>query len=220
MDTSSLYPGRILYAKTKNRATSEIRNIFSFYGRANGSNEERTILIDIIKNKISSDSLDNVYVLGDFNFVTSTLDRNSNIYTAADKVCKSTWDTFESTVNICDSFRMLYKNRRLYSWSNSRHSKSRIDRIYVPGDCVGKLDVLNFENSQCSDHKLLRLRVVDSIDRGPGVWVFNNSLLKDERFVTYMKDTIIEFRDNAIGVPNKKVYWDFLKMAMSSAAKE
>ena len=220
LECSSLYPGRVLYTRTQNKSTLQIRNVFSFYGRANGDKETRTVLIDIIKSKISDDNLENIFILGDFNFVTSTLDRNSNSYSVSDNMCKAKWEELETSASISDTFRALYKNRRLYTWSNSRHAKSRIDRIYIPSESVGQLEVVNFENSLFSDHKLVRLRMANEVDTGPGTWIFNNSLLNDQDFVSDMRNTINEFSTNATNLPDHKTFWDFLKMTMSSSAKQ
>ena len=78
---------------------------FSFYGRANGDKETRTVLIDIIKSKISDDNLENIFILGDFNFVTSTLDRNSNSYSVSDNMCKAKWEELVTAASISDTFR-------------------------------------------------------------------------------------------------------------------
>ena len=76
----SLMEGRILYAKIENKVTKEEKNIFAFYGISGNKakNKQGVELLKIIKNKVEQESLKNHCFLGDFNFVTSALDRNSN----------------------------------------------------------------------------------------------------------------------------------------------
>ena len=52
------------------------------------------------------------------------------------------------------------------------------------------MEATNFEMSSQSDHKVVRLRIGNDVERGPGSWVFNNKLLKDEMFSTKLINAI------------------------------
>ena len=55
--------------------------------------------------------------------------------------------------------------------------------------------------------------------RGPGQWIFNNSVLKEKEFTDEIKQIIKEFKKDRQRFPNDSVWWDFLKMAMADYAQ-
>lgn len=186
-------------------------------GKTNGSKEEKLALLDRLQEYIGKCNKDqNICILGDFNYVTSTLDRNSSKYTVNDDIYKTKWDTIEIEAELVDCFRKTYKNRRLYSFSSSAHAKSRIDRIYISNKSSGKVECTYFESSDASDHKIVRVKLARDIKRGPGQYIFNNTLLQGETFVRGIKDLIEEFKNEVF--PNKKIMWDCLKMGIASHA--
>ena len=59
------------------------------------------------------------------------------------------------------------------------------------------------------------MKLAQEVDSGPGIWIFNNTLLEDEDFVKKVKDIISEY---AIDQPfsSHKLRWDFLKQNVAS----
>ena len=59
------------------------------------------------------------------------------------------------------------------------------------------------------------MKLAQEVDSGPGIWIFNNTLLEDEDFVKKVKDIISEY---AIDQPflSNKLRWDFLKQNIAS----
>ena len=169
-----------------------------------------------MQTKINSNALGNLIISGDFNFVSSVSDRNTNRYTQTDTAYKDIWTNFEIQNNILDTFRTMYPKRRLYTFSQSGgNSKSRIDRIYFSSDLIGRVQNVKFENYECFDHKLVKLRLKSKIDIGPGTWIFNTTLLKNLDFTTKISTIIYNYANNNI-FPNKKYAWEFFKMEFKS----
>jgi hypothetical protein len=81
-----LVKGRILILKISNIATKEIKTIVSFYGKSTNDRMTWSNQFSMIKNSITNNNLENIYFLGDFNFVTSTLDRNSHTLNSVDEL--------------------------------------------------------------------------------------------------------------------------------------
>ena len=107
------------------------------------------------------------------------------------------WEKLEIDLGLVDSFRITSPKRRLYTFSHSNgKSKSRIDRIYLSGDLQGRVMSNVFENCFCSDHKIVRLKLAQSIDRGPGQWIFNNLHLQDDQFIDGIRSIIREYNEN------------------------
>ena len=191
-----LYQGRILLVKAKKKETSDYVNFISIYGKATGSNSDKLEILDVLWEKINSYELENPFIFGDFNYVTSFLDRNSNNFNNSDNVCKEKWNQIESKLKLYDSFRAIYKNRRLYTYSSPTSSKSRIDRIYVPESWYARLVKTVFENVGISDHKIVKTIISANIIKGPGQYVFNNSMLDDITFKEGIKEIINNFKDS------------------------
>ena len=68
-------------------------------------------------------------------------------------VCKELWYNIESKLKLYDSFRAIYKSRRLYTFSSPSFSKSHLDRCFAPNSWYGKLLSTVFENVIISDNK-------------------------------------------------------------------
>ena len=74
-----LLEGRAQRIKCQIKASSEIVNIVSIYGTATGSSREKAEFFENILLKIKEENLlNNTFIIGDFNFVNSSLDRNTN----------------------------------------------------------------------------------------------------------------------------------------------
>jgi len=122
-------------------------------------------------------------------------------------------------LNLVDSFRITNKVRRLYTYSSPTHSKSRIDRIYIPASLSGKIVSTSFENTDVSDHKIVRTKLKQTVNRGPGNYNINLSLLEDPIFLNGVREIGNEFRASIENYPGNRILWDFTKMAIVDYAK-
>lgn len=220
LESEEICPGRLIYLKIQNKVTLEQKNIFSFYGKSHASSNEIKGYVSAIINKVSTNILNNIIILGDLNFVTSTLDRNSNTYTAADIMYKNEWNKLEIQLGMMDSFRVTNPKRRFYTYTHTNGiSKARLDRIYVSNDLLGLIESTKMENAFESDHRIVRLKLAKNIETGPGQWIFNNTLLKNEIFANEVKKIIKSFNDNKDDFHSNKIRWEFLKQNIVSYAR-
>ena len=223
LKTSTLIQGRLAHVQSKNKVTGNVLNLFSFYGKSNVDSDFANNLISKLDNEISNDNLENNVICGDFNFVTSTIDRNTNHFTQTDNIYRNKWNIFEIKNDLLDVFRKIYPTRRLYSFSQSGgNSKSRIDRVYTSSNMSGRVQKVIFENRDESDHKLIRLKLEKQIEIGKGTYIFNNTRLENETFVNEFSKIIKIYTNNnkRIHFPNNRVTWDFMKMEMMNFSKE
>ena len=215
-----LFPGRLLFVKIKNKSSGQERNIFSFYAKSHAHSDEVKGYMSAIQDKIVNDSMNGIIITGDFNFVTSLLDRNSGAYTATDNMYRHEWQKLEINLGLMDAFRITNPKRRLYSYTHTNGtSRSRIDRIYISPDLQGKVLSSAFENVFCSDHKITKLNFAQDIDTGPGQWIFNNTLLGDQNFVEGIKDIISDYNLHKNTFLDAKELWEILKQNFSSYSK-
>ena len=212
--------GRVLFIKTKNKDTSEILNFISVYGRASGENNTKREVIEKIIDKIKNENIqNNLFCFGDYNFVTSPLDRNTNKLNSNNTLCTQIWNDLEATSDLVDSFRVTNKIKRLYTFSSPTNSKSRLDRVFVPTSWSGKIISTVFENVQVSDHKIVRTKIGQSEKKGPGIYIFNNTLLDDPVYVQNIRNIINDFAKSYAMYGSYRILWDFLKMGISDFSK-
>ena len=217
---TEIIKGRLLYIKTKNKVTENFSNYFSFYGKSNADHGFVDYVVSSIENKVTEEKLENIFILGDFNFVTSTLDRKSNTFIPADNLYRHKWTNLELKIHILDPFRKLYPTRRLYSFFQAgKLPKSRLDRVYISNDISGKVDSVKFDYNPESDHKILRVRLYSDIEKGRGTWIFNNSLLRDQLFINEIRKIINIYQNSREEYPDSRCAWDFFKMEIASFSK-
>ena len=104
-------------------------------------------------------------------------------------------------------------------YSSPTNHKSRIDKIYLPSEWIGKIVSTKFENISVSDHKIVITKIRNEIQKGQGVYVFNNSLLEDPVFIQGIYDIIAEYSTPETDLPNWLMHWDFLKQNLTDFAK-
>ena len=210
--------GRLTYLQLSNTANNEVRNLFSYYGKSRNSRDDWKHNFQTIQNKIIDNNLKNVIIIGDLNFVISILDRNVQL-NSIDNLATPYFTELQERTGIIDSFRLTNPKRRLYTYYHTdRRSKSRIDRIYLNVELSSRVEATNFEYTSLSDHKIVRLRIGNNVERGPGSWIFNNTLLNDITFCNKMSNAIRESGIIRHTYSSKKDFWDYLKMNIQSIA--
>lgn len=216
-----LEPGRLVYVKIQNKASKEIVNIFSIYCNSSNSEKQKKLILKL-EQKIMLDNLDNIIILGDFNFVTSSLDRNCSKLNSIDLNTSKVWEAFEQKCAIVDSFRSLNHNRRRYSFTSraNKNIKSRIDRIYLSPNICSKAISSSYTVNDASDHRIHKVKIAIDIERGSGIWIFNNTLLGDPVFITDIHRIILEFENMRQTLNDDKLYWDMLKQKIISYSKK
>ena len=141
-----------------------------------------------------------VIITGDFNNVTNTY---------KDKYPKSPYPDqsrkplikLMSKYQLCDIWREKNPERIEFSWTRHRTDgrfASRIDRFLISKTLAHNVINCSFENYPRSDHNLLKLQLdFNHIPRGPGYWIINNSLLKDEDYYNTISELILREKSHS-----------------------
>ena len=187
----TLIEGRLLFTQVKNN-NNLIQNFFYYYG-PHKNMASREAHITIAQNYITTNSLEEIFFLGDFNYTTSNLDNNSNILRFP-TVAKN-WLVFEQNNAIFDTFRHRCPKRRLYSNTHKKNIKTRIDRIYVPSTIIDQIKTTLFHETETKGHRVVEAQVFKDIENGPGNWCFKNSLLKDEDYINLINNKIRQYQN-------------------------
>ena len=215
-----LVKGRIVILKICNCATKEIKTIISIYGKSTNDKRTWSEQFNKINDYIIDNNLENIYFLGDFNFVTSTLDRNSHTLNSIDELAGDSWKNLEASLDIADSFRVNNPSKIAYSYTHTNKvSRSRLDRFYVPTYIASRPVSHIFEASHFSDHKIIRLKVTDKVEMGEGHWVFNDMMLNDADFVTLMTSTIQDMEHYKQDFANRQDFFDDIKQTIHSTSR-
>lgn len=91
--------------------------------------------------------------------------------------------------SLLDDFQLedIWRVKNPMSTRGTFHRKkysARLDYWFVPTEQVSGKSTIDITPHPLSDHSLLDLRVkISEVKRGPGIWKFNNDLLRDDDFV-------------------------------------
>ena len=134
-------------------------------------------------------------ILGDFNFTMKPkIDRSTKNDGQSHSRSREKIIEILATYNLKDLWRTLHEKIPGHTFSRADKS-SRIDMFLVSSCLVPKIHELKIGNGVGSDHFELRMvyTPLENIERGPGSWKFNTSMLQDKKFreVT-MKNKLIQ----------------------------
>ena len=165
---------------------------------------------------IEKHATENIVIGGDFNLTMNpAVDRADGVRNNYKSL--EILNEFICENNMCDVWRTRNPNKRSYTWykrSNRDHRlASRLDFFLVNAGVANKTKQTNITSSSKSDHCMITLEIIDNeLRRGPGVWKFNDSLLKDVNFVQKMSQ---EIEDNKSKCQHSKLSdtekWEYVK---------
>ena len=117
-------------------------------------------------------------------------------------------------LNVIDVWRLLNPDVRRYTWRQCNPLRqSRLDYIFTSVHLMYNIQGLEILPSYKSDHSLVKLSLKkrDTHRRGPGFWKFNNSLLQDPIYVSYINEWLEQFIEQYSDETNKSNVWDIIK---------
>ena len=136
--TSDIFiPGRIMTLTIQHTISQQQFTITAYYGLGFRNLTQIAPYFDAISQHHSPHT--NSFIIGDFNFVSSDLDRRNGM-NPTDKGIQPRWQSLQNSLNIVDPFRYFYPNTRIYSYfSKEKKPTSRIDRMYVSPSTISLL---------------------------------------------------------------------------------
>ena len=128
-----------------------------------------------------------VFICGDFNTVVDpNIDRvGCNPNSAWAYNWSPTLQNIMSTFNLCDIWREKYPQKKEFSWHRKNGTQaSRLDMIWLPKNQLDRVKTIDIFPFFRSDHSYVYLEFEPpkGIERGKGLWKFNNSHLKNPEF--------------------------------------
>ena len=113
------------------------------------------------------------------------------------------WTAYVNEADITDPFRQRNPKRRMFSYIHTqKESKSRLDRMYVNDEnCDTMLHYKHTLTPWKKAHKVISFSIKENIERGPGFWKMNTSILSDRAFHTKVDSTLKDVLDLNIQDP-------------------
>ena len=164
------------------------------------------------KEKISGDNLS--LIAGDFNTTLSPIDRSGKTVHCNNKAVKTLKNIMEEK-----KLHDIWRDRNVDSKMFSRKqvvqgflTQSRIDYFLVSDNLKPMIKNIFYRDTSFSDHNIVSMSInFSDIEKGPGVWIFNNTFLEDNVFVEKVKKIFAEEIGSDFYNTDPLVWWDNLK---------
>ena len=136
----------------------------------------------------------NVICCGDFN---SILDPTNDTLALQFQHAHKLFQEFIEKMEWVDSYRILNPmTRRFTHFCSSTNSGNRLDYIFITGSVVNELLSSDILPKLISDHNPVSIKLsFNRNPKGPGYWKFPDPLLKNPKFIPYMRRCIKEVKD-------------------------
>lgn len=174
---------------------------------------DRKDFFNMINDYVSD--LDDVVIGGDFNTSLSALDRANVVGHKEDGAFKTLEQMLENN-DLYDVWRARNDRIKQFSFkrlSNECLQQSRIDYFLITRSMSNLVQTLYYNDTSMSDHAfvILNMNVAHNVERGPGLWVFNNTFLFNEEYVAKVKDIIEDEKSCPLYDSDLLIWWDNLK---------
>ncbi|KAJ8026529.1 hypothetical protein HOLleu_31380 [Holothuria leucospilota] len=155
-----------------------------------------------------------VVIAGDFNCVSSGLDRRSDSQNSSSYIGSRQLGNVIAVHNLIDCWRVAYPDKPGHTWVHSgKRQSSRLDRIYLPGDAT-------FTDMYCvsipwSDHSLVSVRTSlngEGVGIRSNLWKCNVSMLQNDLFVNDYKRYYSMWSSLKPGFASLTEWWEEVKL--------
>ena len=168
---------------------------------------------------IDKSELTSLIVGGDWNCTLSKKDKIGGVPWKPSSYRNLIVTTMEM-FDLVDIQRMRHPKLRKFTYeSKSLKLKSRIDFFLIAKNLSGDVKNSEIYHAIAPDHNAIYISISwpNKPPRGPGLWKFNNTLLKDMQYVSTVRDTYAHARSYYSNVTDKRLFWELMKMEIRSA---
>lgn len=172
---------------------------------------EKVLFFEQLETVVKGIQNDNVCICGDFNAV---LNNHDDVISGqyCEKSIVESFNSFLSTCDLFDIWRMMNPDSREFSWSRRNPFVARrLDYILSTSPLFDKVVHSYLLSVAATDHRacVASLKFTD-FTRGPGYYKLNTSLLSDIDYVNQMNELIDTFVPDP--EDDHQVVWDMLKI--------
>ena len=161
-----------------------------------GPNGDEPLFFDLLKTKLDQFDNSSIIVGGDYNVVQDYVLDTCNIQNRNNPNSHNSVSNLKTDLDLIDPWRKENPDEKLFTWHNSRNKQSRLDYFLISSDIVNLVQSTDIKPGYRSDHSIVELTLnFDSQSRGRGLWKFNNSLLKDQKYTEDLKKCISDTKE-------------------------
>ncbi len=116
--------------------------------------------------------------------------------------------------SLIDCWRVINPNLKRYTWRQPNPLRQSIlDYWLISADLFNLVTDCDIQPSYKTDHSLITLEIGSTGDsmRGPGMWKFNVSLLRDVEYVQKCKEWLADLQTEYDNLENKALKWELIK---------
>ena len=168
--------------------------LVNLYGPSSGDNPD---FFEKILEIITNIGNEHVIMAGDWNcFLNPELDVRNYADTARRPRTRRKINEIMTQHSFIDIFREIYPDKRLYTWRKFNSAKqARLDYFLTSDQLSAKINNISIEPGHRSDHSVVSLSLKkEEFKRDRPFWKFNNSLLKDKKYIEQIKTVITEVK--------------------------
>ena len=197
-------------------------NAYAPSGGTNHSQNKRKLYFNNLLREIKKFNTDSKIICmgGDFNL---TLDDNDRFPDVHRKSCKSkhSFLTLLHTLNLEDIWRVLNPSSRVFSFRSSNGNRSRLDRFYSTSSERQNTSIA-YRPIFFTDHynSAVIKYSVTNVEKGPGLWILNNALLKNKDYAILIENFWNTFRNKKNEFLTLSEWWEKGKEEISALSRK
>ena len=163
-----------------------------------GPNEDNPNFYENLLRNIADFENENVIVCGDWNLVLDTEKDCFNYLHVNNPRARNVVLNLMEQENFIDVWRVMNEDKKQYTWRrlNPTKKQARLDYFLVSDTTFSFVTHSDIVPGYRTDHSgiILKLKLQES-ERGRGYWKFNNTLLKDKKYIEDVKATLREIKN-------------------------
>ena len=160
-----------------------------------GPNEDNPNFYETLKRNITEFENENVIICGDWNLVLDFEKDCYNYLHINNPRARNVVLSLIEEEHFIDVWRVMNENTQKYTWRrlNPTKKQARLDYFLVSETINSYVMHSDIVPGYRTDHSgiILKLKLQEA-ERGRGYWKFNNTLLKDKKYIEEVKNTIRE----------------------------
>ena len=160
-----------------------------------GPNEDNPNFYETLKRNIAEFENENVIICGDWNLVLDFEKDCYNYLHINNPRARNVVLSLIEEEHFIDVWRVMNENTQKYTWRrlNPTKKQARLDYFLVSETINSYVMHSDIVPGYRTDHSgiILKLKLQEA-ERGRGYWKFNNTLLKDKKYIEEVKNTIRE----------------------------
>ena len=165
---------------------------------------------------------DEIIIGGDFNLVMDVskdkkggrASTHKNSLEEVKGICE-TWD-------VVDIWRVLNPEEERYTWRQKNlQIQCRLDFLLISQSLINNVNTVDIVPGYKTDHSMVTMEITTNANpRGPGFWKLNTSFLSDTDYISKIKDTIQQTKNEYSNNPfvSPALLWEMIKLKVRESS--